>query len=313
MPRPLLLKIEQNQTFWHPKLQSFDIEKIDVYKRAFPSFLQMKNEDVSDNLRHSITLDKNSGSGQLLLSSTKLNCACKFVKNYDNSSIDTEKALSSLPRFKEIDNMKGNDEKKNEDLSVFRKNHHEELNNSYPENNERKNKDEGLIHSSVNTDRNAQSLNNYPNFQEKNYDSIKNFTEKNDDSINEKPLPNNNGKSHGRTEKNHIIQQINEGKTKENNKKRTKDYSQQKNSKNNSLKKRQNFINPFAALHTNYQSDFFGDMTGSTLLPPQSIPEYPKYDDLLRFYYTQKRQEVLAKNLLNPRKPPYYPTIYELN
>lgn len=86
------------KSLWHPKLTIFPIES--QFKKQ-NSFLELRNNDISESLRKVITLEKNSETGELSLSSTKLNCACKFIKNYDNNTIETAKALANLPRFKE--------------------------------------------------------------------------------------------------------------------------------------------------------------------------------------------------------------------
>ena len=118
MPASFLKELAMNKTeLWHPKLSIFPIEihsKINEKADFSRSFLQMqiKSNEISENLRNSITLEKNSQSGQLILSSSKLNCACKFVKNYDNNSIDTAKALSTLPNFKQIEEIRDFNETK---------------------------------------------------------------------------------------------------------------------------------------------------------------------------------------------------------
>lgn len=56
-----------------------------------------------ENSEETLVNTKRNSNGKLLLSSNKLNCACKFVQNSENSSINSNKALSTLPRFKEIE------------------------------------------------------------------------------------------------------------------------------------------------------------------------------------------------------------------
>lgn len=262
----------------------------------FSSFLQIKNDDVSDNLRHSITLDKNSGSGQLLLSSTKLNCACKFVKNYDNSSIDTEKALSSLPKFKEIFN--------HENQKIFdREEERKTINQN--ETIEKKEKEKNKINIQ-NNEKNIESFSFKEEKNEKiepqekkesekreNYDE---FRKENPDFDNKIELLKNKNRPHGIKNK-------------------RESTIMKKPAQNAIFKKTPSFFDSFGM--GNYPSSaYFGDfqVTKNMLPTIPRVPEYPSYDDLLGFYYARKRQELMAKSLLNPIKPaPFYSSFYELN
>lgn len=268
----------------------------------FSSFLQVKNEDISDNLRHSITLDKNSGSGQLLLSSTKLNCACKFVKNYDNSSIDTEKALSSLPKFKEIfrnENQKISDTE--EDRNIINKNETFEKNaraNNKINDILLQNKEKKIESFSFQEEKNEkiESEEKKESAKTEGYDEFKN--ENKYSKENEPEILKYNNKLHGGI-------------------KNKRESTIMKKSTQNAIFKKtpNNFFGSFD-MGSYPTSAYFGDFPATKNIFPTipRAPEYPSYEDLLGFYYARKRQEIMAKGLLNPIKPvPFYSSFYELN
>lgn len=84
-------------------------------KEKHLSFLQLSEVSPSSDL---------NANGKLVLNSNKLNCACKFVQGYGNNSIDTNKQLSTLPQFKEI--QKNDSTVKDEELSK-EMNHEQQL------------------------------------------------------------------------------------------------------------------------------------------------------------------------------------------
>ena len=261
--------------------------------------MQIKNDDISDNLRHSITLDKNSGSGQLLLSSTKLNCACKFVKNYDNSSIDTEKALSSLPKFKEIfshENQKIMEEERN----AINKNETEE-----------KAKEKNRINNIQSNEKKIESF----SFKEEKNEKIEPQEKKKSEKRENDELQTENKYSKENPDFDNEIEILKNKNRPHGIKNKRESPIMKKPSQNAIFKKTPIFFDSFGM--GNYPSSaYFGDFqVNKNMLPTvPRVPEYPSYEDLLGFYYARKRQELMAKSLLNPIKPaPFYSSFYELN
>ena len=293
---PAFIKSMASNELWHPYLTinasiyRNNIENLEFYDRNnvkrsdfllknernwmktknFLSFLQIKNKEIDDNLRNSMTLEKNSESGQLLLTSTKMNCACKFIKNFENNSIDTEKALSTLPRFKEMDLKNAN----NEDFS---------MNNLTLIRDPIKNqsffyrfKEKTVISNENNSlfNQNHEFIKKINENLEENNEKDKNFKEKSEKIIKNK---NNNKKSK-------------EMKTQSFLKKTNEIYPFDKNQK--FLKKNE--------IHSNFD-DFMNKIPN---LNGFNGGLYPSYQELLDFYL-RKKEEAIRRNEFYNTQPPF--------